>query len=157
MTDCFKGCSELTKGPKIRMEDKVDLTRCFAGCTKLDTLPILDGSSAGYDVKANMNSCFKDCTALTNIPAEMLDENGAIKMWPVSDMTSCFEGCTGLSGKTFYFRSGPTVASKWTDAFKGLTGVILKVPNADVKTAVQSASGNSGVTVYCPADPEYND
>ena len=132
------------------MIEKTDLTRCFAGCTKLDTLPILEPSDSRG--KANMNSCFKGCTALTNIPSEMLDENGAIKMGYVTDMTSCFEGCTGLSGKTFYFNDGPTVASKWTDAFKGLTGVTVQIwNNCSLKAAIEE--GNPNVTVEFRRDP----
>jgi hypothetical protein len=63
-------------------------------------------------------------------------------------MTSCFEGCTALSGTTIIFPStSPTDPSKWTDAFKDVTGVTVQVPDCDVKAAIESASGNSGVTV----------
>ena len=127
------------------------MVSCFENCISLtDTsgLTICTDASDGTD----MTDCFKGCSELTNIPSEMLDENGAIKMGYVTDMTSCFEGCTGLSGKTFYFNDGPTVASKWTDAFKGLTGVTVQIwNNCSLKAAIEAGSPN--VTVEFRRDP----
>ena len=61
-------------------------------------------------------------------------------------MFGCFGGCTSLSG-TVTINASITDASKWEYAFDGVTGVTVQVPNACTKAAIESASGNSGVTV----------
>ncbi len=142
LKQCFYGCKKLTTPPAIQdtnSSKSVDMTSCFEGCEKLASFPTLTISGT-----VNLNSCFKGCKALTS--------SGTITMPSrITDMTSCFEGCTALSGTTIIFPStSPTDPSKWTDAFKGVLpsqGVTVQVPDCGVKAAIESASGNSGVTV----------
>ena len=61
-------------------------------------------------------------------------------------MFGCFGGCTSLSG-TVTINASITNSSMWYYAFKNVSGVTVQVPDCDVKAAIESASGNSGVTV----------
>ena len=130
MRSCFADCRNLTTAPEIPAS-VTDMHECFYGCTSLTAAPAIPASVR------DMNRCFQNCTSLTTAPEIPAD---------VTDMHSYFIGCTSLSG-TVTINASITDASKWENAFKNVSGVTVQVPDACTKAAIESASGNSGVTV----------
>ena len=137
MESCFSGCSSLATAPAIPA-GVTSMSGCFSGCSSLTNAPDLSACTS----LTNMRCCFEGCSSLTTAPTIPAG---------VTNMQYCFDGCTNLTGTVIINASltgnDELGSSLWAHAFENVTGVTVQVPDACTKAAIESASGNSGVTV----------
>lgn len=105
MTGCFFGCSSLKKKPTIP-STVTTLANCFNGCMSLEEAPSMPPGIF------SMNGVFKGCMSLTEVPSIPAG---------VTMMHGCFEGCSSLTEvPASFFPNGITAIN---ECFRGCSSL----------------------------------
>jgi len=106
LKSAFASCSSLTAVPCFGLNGaSKTLAGCFRGCSRLQSVPVLETSSV-----VNCQQLFQNCTSLKEAPD-----------WDLSAVKTCesmFQGCTALTSVPAY---NTTVCTTFKNIFKGCT------------------------------------
>ena len=119
---------------------------CFQWCKSVVVAPSIP------EGVTSLNACFDhgECTSQLRGPSTIVIPES------VTDMFKCFFKCTALRNVNIVVKARINDSSKWTKAFMHIEtsqNVTVWVPNTNVKTAIENAEGNTGVTIRVGSGP----